>query len=524
MLSLLEMSFAGSVLILVIVCIRLFLARRVPRTACCILWAVAVSRLLLPVRVPFPVSLYPPVERMLSPAGAGGLLTEAAEKTAETSGVPVNPALIVWAVGAAVLMGWFLVSHLRGRSGYRTSLPVEQALVREWIEKHRLRRPIQVRYSDRIASPLTYGVLWPVILLPKSMNWENREGLEFVLAHETFHIRRFDAFVKWLLAAALCLHWFNPFVWVLYVLANRDMELACDEAVVRQYGLCTRASYALTLVEMEERRSAFVPLANGFSKNALETRITAIMRSHPGSMAGVGVALLLVAMVTGLFVVLAPSAPASKPLPAEVPVYTADWEEQNLEDTEMGFTREQVDALAKALNYDRYTTMSIADFNRSVNAFLSQDDMANLESYERMAADLPEGNPFASFFRNTVRASLNEYQARLEEAYSGDRTDPEFWATAAVEWGDLTGVYVDYRFTYRILDQSGLTVQERDNFLQAVMLAAQNALENQAELRSEQAFLEELKRSAGEISNVKIELTGYQVESMEGLDEQAGGI
>ncbi len=76
----------------------------------------------------------------------------------------------------------------------------------------------------------------------------------------------------------LCAHWFNPLVWIMYVHANRDIELSCDEAVVRLFGESTKAAYARALISMEETRSGLTPLCNNFSKNAIEERITAIMK------------------------------------------------------------------------------------------------------------------------------------------------------------------------------------------------------------------------------------------------------
>ncbi|MFQ7454207.1 MAG: M56 family metallopeptidase [Flavonifractor plautii] len=84
-------------------------------------------------------------------------------------------------------------------------------------------------------------MLRPVILLPKTLDRSDVSRLAFVLTHEMAHIRRFDALSKLLLAAAACLHWFNPLVWVMLVLANRDLELSCDAAVVRLYGAEARA-------------------------------------------------------------------------------------------------------------------------------------------------------------------------------------------------------------------------------------------------------------------------------------------
>lgn len=73
--------------------------------------------------------------------------------------------------------------------------------------------------------------------------------------HEYVHIRRFDCLLKLLLTAALCLHWLNPLVWVMYLLANRDIELCCDEVVLPRMGLEKRSVYAMTLIDLEEQKS-----------------------------------------------------------------------------------------------------------------------------------------------------------------------------------------------------------------------------------------------------------------------------
>ena len=78
--------------------------------------------------------------------------------------------------------------------------------------------------------------------------------MAYVLEHELVHIRRLDALWKPLLALTACVHWFNPLAWAMYVLANRDMELRCDEAVIRRFGADSRSAYALALLSMEENR------------------------------------------------------------------------------------------------------------------------------------------------------------------------------------------------------------------------------------------------------------------------------
>lgn len=105
--------------------------------------------------------------------------------------------------------------------------------------------------AGRISSPLTFGVLRPVILVPKKTDWTDETALRYVLEHEFVHIQRFDVLSKLLLIAAVCVHRFNPLVWVMYVLANRDLELSCDETVLRRFGGDVRAAYARVLIRME---------------------------------------------------------------------------------------------------------------------------------------------------------------------------------------------------------------------------------------------------------------------------------
>lgn len=162
------------------------------------------------------------------------------------------------------------------------------------------------RQSDRVSSPLTFGVLRPVILMPKSTDWSDEGTLRFVLEHEFVHVQRFDALSKLALIAAVCVHWFDPLVWVMYVLANRDLELSCDETVVHRFG-SARADYARTLIRMMETRSGVAPLCNGFSKNAIEERITAIMKTKKTTIISFVLAAVL---ITGTAAAFATSAQA----------------------------------------------------------------------------------------------------------------------------------------------------------------------------------------------------------------------
>lgn len=217
--------------------------------------------------------------------------------------VPLLPSIwtILWAAGFTLCLGYFLFSYVKCYRNFQMSLPAGHEALRKWYAVHPLRRKMSIRQSDRIISPLSYGILHPVILMPKTTDWSDTRQLWYILEHEYIHIQRFDVLTKLVMAAALCIHWFNPFVWVMYLLFNRDIELSCDETVIRRFGENTRSAYAMTLISMEEKKSGLSPLYNSFSKNAIEERILAIMKIKKITFISCTLAVMLVAGITAAF-------------------------------------------------------------------------------------------------------------------------------------------------------------------------------------------------------------------------------
>lgn len=203
---------------------------------------------------------------------------------------------VIWGTGMLLCAVFFIASYIRCYAEFRTSLPVTEEYAENWLKAHSLRRTISIRRSDKISAPLTYGLFRPVILMPQNTDWTNTQQLDYVLYHEFTHIRRFDLAAKLVMIVAVCLHWFNPFVWAMYFFFNRDLELSCDDCVVKHFG-DARAAYANTLIGMEEKKNFSTPLCNHFSKNAIEERITAIMKSEKTTVGMVIVAVLIVVTV-----------------------------------------------------------------------------------------------------------------------------------------------------------------------------------------------------------------------------------
>lgn len=309
--TLLERSLTGSVLILLVTAVRALGLNRLPKGAFPALWAVALLRLLLPVRLASPASAYNLIPGAAGASGMAGAHQEAAQaavSAAAGSGTPAASGWMpLWAVYFAVLAAlalYFLVGHLRCRRRYAQALPVNSRAVMDILARRPLRRRVWVGVSDRIDAPLTFGLLRPVILLPRGLEGMEERALSCILEHELTHVRRLDALYKYLMAAALCAHWFNPLVWLLFALAGRDLELACDAAVIRRSGPGMKRTYALLLIELEAGRSAAAALGNSFSMNAIEERIGAIMKLKRVSALAV---LLAVALVLGTAVAFATS-------------------------------------------------------------------------------------------------------------------------------------------------------------------------------------------------------------------------
>lgn len=357
--TLLKMSLSGAVLVCVVAIVRALAIHRLPKRALLALWWMSLARLLLPVSLPSPVSVYTLLEvrdyvvseTYVAPAPALPAAPEALPAVSQGNAVSSPGALapspgavarlqLVWAVGSVGCALFFALASVRCRREFRTSLPVADRAVQEWLAGHPLRRPVEVRTSDRISAPLTYGILRPVILLPEGFDCGDAAQLGYVLTHEWVHIRRFDGLAKLLIAAAACLHWWNPFVWVLSALFNRDLELACDEEVVRRHGVASRAAYARALITLEERKSGLAPFCSSFNHNAMEERIVAIMKIRNLSTRAAALSAATVFAVGALFATSAavgvPSQTAhaltstgsGESFPAYAPVERVDWKEE----------------------------------------------------------------------------------------------------------------------------------------------------------------------------------------------------
>lgn len=346
--TLLEMSLSAGAIILLTVVLRLFAGGRLPRRMYIAMWDIATLRLLVPVRIPS--SLHVCVRFGNGPLSAGaeavsGFVDGVVSGSAREQGAlalsetiargtaarsqaaaaamagakapsmwerfagaitPERMLAAVWITGVLVLALHFIRAYVRSMRLFGESLPDTHPETKRFLLAHPTFRRVRVRLSGYIASPLSYGIAHPVILLPRGISHEDTRALYYVLLHELMHIRALDAVRKLLVIACLCLHWMNPLVILMFLLVNRDMELLCDERVLAACPGDARREYALTLLAMEESRARLSPVASSFSMNAIEERIKTMMNLKKRSAMSL---LLAAAIVVTSSAALATSAP-----------------------------------------------------------------------------------------------------------------------------------------------------------------------------------------------------------------------
>ena len=273
----LNMSIAAGWLILAVIALRLLL-RRAPKRFRLLLWAVVGLRLALPWSIESALSLIPSAQTlpegiMLERAPVldtgisalnGAINPGFTAAFTPELGASANPLQVLlpiaaafWMLGAAAMLLWALVSWLRLRKRVREAVRLEENV-----------------YECEIASPFVLGLFRPRIYLPFSL--ENGER-ELVLAHERAHITAGDHIIKplgWLLLAA---HWYNPLVWLAYALFCRDIELACDERVVRGLSLSDRADYSQALLDLSRPRGGVRACPLAFGESSVKGRVKSVL-------------------------------------------------------------------------------------------------------------------------------------------------------------------------------------------------------------------------------------------------------
>ncbi len=275
--KLLNMSLTASVAIVLVILLRLLL-KKAPKVISYALWGVVLFRLLCPVSIGSNFSVYNLFD---APAQESGTITSVIEYVpsnivhteypsvalpvpgisdainealpqgreqlvADPLEAPMSITTYIWMIGVLVMAIYSIVSYVRLRRKLSVVVPLRD----------------NIFIADDIKSPFVVGLFRPKIYLPCNLGDKEQE---YIILHEQHHIKRLDHVMKALAFLALAIHWFNPLVWVAFILASKDMEMSCDEAVIRKIGGDVRADYSASLLTLATGRRiiAGTPLAFG---------------------------------------------------------------------------------------------------------------------------------------------------------------------------------------------------------------------------------------------------------------------
>lgn len=301
----LNVSLTASLVIAVVLLVRVML-NKAPKSLSYLLWGIVLFRLLCPVSVQSPLSILPSREewqvRDSLEEGITGNDDATSWRAERDSSLPIQDILdsgemetdhskyfttVLWGtVGGYIYLTGLAVMLLRAGSSYRKL-------------RRKLAPAVQLEHgvyeSDWIASPFVLGVVRPKIYLPPELCEQERM---YILLHERCHVRRWDPLWKLLAYVALCLHWFNPLVWLAFSLAGKDMEMSCDEAVLRELGEESRANYAACLLSMATGRQIPVGLPLSFGEGDTKARIRRLSAWKKPAFGVVAVSLLVCAILS----------------------------------------------------------------------------------------------------------------------------------------------------------------------------------------------------------------------------------
>lgn len=284
--TLVNMSITASWLVLAIIGVRLVF-RKTPKWILCLLWGLVALRLIFPFSLESALSLIPSTQTLpqeivytAQPEIHSGIeavdsvvnpVLEENMTVPEPAVTSANPTQIwsfllsvTWAAGCGCMLLYALVSYLLLKHRVAAAIPLEKG----------------IKQSELVDSPFVLGLFRPVIYLPISIS---PKDLPYVVAHEQSHIRRGDHWWKPVGFVLLSVYWFNPVLWVAYILLCRDIEAACDERVIRDMGMEDRRAYSTALLNCSIRRKSIAACPLAFGEVGVKERIKSVMHyKKPG--------------------------------------------------------------------------------------------------------------------------------------------------------------------------------------------------------------------------------------------------
>lgn len=295
----LSVSLSGVLIICIMLLLR-FMLKKAPKALTCVMWAIIIVRLILPFRIEAPWSLRPQTPEISE---------HVSQMTTESSPIPqmevpffvpqtsiagtemvkvdyLGIAAWVWVLGTCALGIYMLIAYLRLKFHVRESVRVDY----------------NVFTSSNLQNAFLLGYFRPRIYLPAGMKTED---MEMVITHELVHIKRGDNWLKLVAMLCLCLHWFNPVVWLAYFLLCRDIEDACDEQVIKNLDIQQRKTYSAALLwcGRDKRKFSVCPVA--FGESNIQRRIKNVLSYHKPA-AWISIVAIIAIVIASVFFVTDP--------------------------------------------------------------------------------------------------------------------------------------------------------------------------------------------------------------------------
>ena len=444
-LQVINMSYIASIVIVFILVARLLLAKA-PKKYSYILWAVALVRLIVPISFESVLSLIPvnptPVSNDVLYDISPNINTGMANIDQSISGslpsadvvASVNPMQVwifigslIWILGIAILLIYGMVSLIR----------MKGKLKKANCEKD------NIYQSDNVTTAFVLGLIQPKIYLPASLSESEKE---YILLHEQAHIKRFDHIIRFLSYLVLCIHWFNPLVWIAFWLSGKDMEMSCDESVINQLGHSVKKDYSQSLLNLATGRTklGLTPLA--FGEGDTKGRIKNILNFKQPK--------FYIIVVAVMIIVVAAIGLISNPKTLEVEDKYTYTGETNINIENRQFILEDVPkTLAEESVANVFLYSITAEFDRL------SDVMADIDSHrisiENQEKSFNDGNYIESYIIHEISTlSENEYnQNRLDD----DELNPLYyygWKEIIAEYNLTEYEVINAKFTQKHSEKS----------------------------------------------------------------------
>ena len=434
--DLMDLNLTASIVILFVICVRQFL-KGAPKIFSYALWGIVLLRLLVPVSIESSMSFVPQRTEFSSMVELNEQLPEiqfempqdrADNEWHRENTAPGEPLVQTyrsldaetyltfgWLVGIAAMLIYSLISYWKLKRKVRVAIPLEKGIY----------------IADDIDTPFVMGFFRPQIYLPGTLDQTEQK---YIIAHEKHHIHRGDHIFKALGFLALTIHWFNPFVWAAFILSGRDMEMSCDEAVIRKLGEDVRAEYSASLLNLATGRRMFSGTPLAFDEGDPTERVRNLARWKKPA-----VWIILISLIACIILAVCLLTDPVTKLPFMDDYHKVTYAElidlRENETIKRTFNNAERDELSYRLR-DLKKIKAYTEENSIIPIYILKMDIENLGIVSIDCVSWNEDRALIHFNGNTYWIKDDEFIAYLRSACSQQFTAPASEAQlSASEWG-----------------------------------------------------------------------------------------